>query len=143
MGRRVLTAPGVADTYTFLMNTWNTLPESYQYCVYKITLATVKCQIEQAENPTHAMVISVEAARVDNAIVPDYLTSEVALEEPEIGRTDPNILINNNCTDNELQFGLPAGSGDYEGDCDEWDGCSLIPTACQQWRHTTELKRFD
>jgi hypothetical protein len=25
MGRKLLTSPGVADTYTFLMNTWNTL----------------------------------------------------------------------------------------------------------------------
>jgi hypothetical protein len=25
MYRKVLTSPGVADTYTFLMNTWNTL----------------------------------------------------------------------------------------------------------------------
>jgi len=30
MGRKLLTSPGVADTYTFLMNTWNTLLESYQ-----------------------------------------------------------------------------------------------------------------
>jgi hypothetical protein len=30
------------------------------------------------------MVISVEATFVDNAILLDYLTSEVALEEPEI-----------------------------------------------------------
>jgi hypothetical protein len=25
-GRKLLISPGVADTYTFLMNTWNTLP---------------------------------------------------------------------------------------------------------------------
>jgi len=42
------------------------------------------------------VVISVEAARGDNAILLDYLASEVALEESEIGRTDPNILIDNN-----------------------------------------------
>jgi hypothetical protein len=35
------------------------------------------------------MVISGEAPCVDNAILPDYLTSEVALEEPVIGNTDP------------------------------------------------------
>jgi hypothetical protein len=64
--------PGVADTYTFLMNTWNTLPESYQKRMYKNTLATVKCQIQQAENPTPAAVISTEAARIDNAILIDY-----------------------------------------------------------------------
>jgi hypothetical protein len=29
-GRKLLTLPGVADMYTLLMNTWNTLPESYQ-----------------------------------------------------------------------------------------------------------------
>jgi len=68
MGRKLLTSPGVADTYTFLMNTWNTLPESYQQRVYKNTLATIKHQIQQAENPMPAEVISVEAARVDNAI---------------------------------------------------------------------------
>jgi len=78
------------------MNTWNTLPESYQQRVYKNTLATVKRQIQQAENPTPAMVISVEAARVDNAILLDYLTSKVTLEEPEIGSTDPNNPIDNN-----------------------------------------------
>jgi hypothetical protein len=76
----LLTLPGVADTYTFLMNTWNTLPESYQQRVYNNTLATVKHQIQQAENPTPAVVISTEAASVDNAILLDYLTSKVALE---------------------------------------------------------------
>jgi len=94
------------------MNTWNTLPESYQQRVYTNTLATVKRQIQQAENPTPAVVISVEAAHVDNAIHLDYLTSEVALEEPEIGSTDPNIPIDNNCTEDELHLGMPGGSGD-------------------------------
>jgi hypothetical protein len=60
-GRKLLTWPGVADTYMFLMNTWNTLPESYHQRVYNNTLATVKRQIQQAENPTPAVVISVEA----------------------------------------------------------------------------------
>jgi len=67
-GCKLLTLPGVADTYTFLMNTWNTLLESYQHRVYNNTRATVKHQIQQAENPTPAVVISVEAASVDNAI---------------------------------------------------------------------------
>jgi len=79
-GRMLLTSPGVADMYTLLMNTWNTLPESYQQKVYTNTLATVKRQIQQAGNPTPAEVISVEAVRFDNAILLDYLTSEVALE---------------------------------------------------------------
>ena len=139
-GRKLLTPPRVADTYTFLMNTWNTLPESYQQRVYNNTLATVKRQIQQAENPTPAVVISVEAARVDNAILLDYLTSEVALEEPEIGSTDSNIPIDNNCTDDELHFGMPGGSGDFE---DEGDESDAIPTASRRRRAATELERFD
>jgi len=110
-GRKLLTSPGVADTYTLLMNTWNTLPESYQQRVHNNTLASVKRQIQQAENPQLAMVVSVEAACVDNAILLDYLTSDVALQEPEIGSTDPNIMIDNNCTDDEFHFGMPEGSG--------------------------------
>jgi hypothetical protein len=137
---KLLTSPGVADTYTFVMNTWNTLPESYQQKVYNNTLATVKCQIQQAENPTPAVVISVEAARVDNAILLHCLTSEVALEEPEIRSTDLNIPIDNNCTDDELHFGMPGGSGDIEDERDESDA---IPSASRRRRAATELERFD
>jgi len=143
MGRKVLTLPGVADTYAFLMKTWNALPESYQQRVYNNTLATVKCQIQQTENPTPAVVISVEAAPVDNSILPDYLTSEVALEGPEIGSTDTNIPIDNNCTDDEIHFGMPGGSGDHEDEGDESDVREVIPTASRRHRPVTELERFD
>jgi len=143
MGRKLLTSPGVADTYTFLFNTWNTLPESYQLRVYNNTPAPVKCQIQQAEDPTPAMVISVETARVDNAILRDYLASEVALEEPEIGSTDPNIPIDIHCADDELHFGMPGGSGDYEDEGDESDDRHAIPTTSRRRRPTTELERFD
>jgi hypothetical protein len=97
--------------------------------VYNNTLATVKHQIQQAENPTPAMVISVEAARVDNAILLDYLTSEVALEEPEIGSIVRNIPIDNNCTDDELHFGMPGDSRDYQDGGDNSDQLDAIPTA--------------
>jgi hypothetical protein len=100
------------------MNTWNTLPESYQQRVYNTTLATFKHQIQQAENPTPAMVINVEAVFVDSAILLDYLASEVALEEPEIGSTYPNIPIDNICMDDEVHFWMPGVSGDYEDDGD-------------------------
>jgi len=70
----------------------------------------------------------VEAARVDNAILLDYLTSKVALEEPEIGSTDPNIPIDNNCMDDELHFGMPWASGDYEDEGDETNERDAIPT---------------
>jgi len=140
---KLLTSPGVADTYAFLMNAWNTLPESYQQRVYNNTPATVKRQIQQVENPMPAVVISMEAALVDNAILLDYLTTEVTLEEPEIGSTDPNILIDNNCTDDNLHLGMPGGSGDYEDEGDESDVRDVISTASQQHRPATELERFD
>jgi len=80
--------PGVAHPYTLLLNTWHTLPESYQQRVYNNTLVPVKRHVQQAENPTSAVAISVEAARVDNAILLDYLASKVALQEPEIECTN-------------------------------------------------------
>jgi hypothetical protein len=128
-GRKLLTSPGVADTYTFLMTTWNTLPESYQQRVYNNTLGTAKRPIQQAENTMPAMVISMEAAHVDNAILLDYLASELALEEPEIRSTDPNIPIDNNCTYEELHFGMPGGSGDYEVEGVESDDRNAITSA--------------
>jgi hypothetical protein len=108
--------------------------------VYNNTLATVKRQIQQAENPTPAVVISVEAACVDNAILLDYLTSEVAIEEPEIGSNDPHIPMDNNCTDDELHFGMPGGSGDFE---DEGDKSDAILIASWRRRATTEVETFD
>jgi len=143
MGRKLLTSPGVADTYTFLMNTWNTLPESYQQRVFNNTLATVKRQIQQAENPIPAVVISLEAAHFDNVIHLHYLASEVAFGQPEIRRTDQNIPIDNNCTDDELHFGMPGGSGDYEDEDDESDDRDAMPTARRRRRPTMELERFD
>ena len=142
-GRKFLTSPGVADMYTFLMNTWNTLPESYQERVYIYTLATVKCQIQQVVNPTPVEVISREAAPVDNAILYEYLTSGVALEEPEIGSTDVNNPIDNNSTDDELHSGMPGRSGDYEDEAEESNVLERIPTASWQQRPATELERFD
>jgi hypothetical protein len=127
-GRKLLTSPGIPDTYTFLMNTWNTLPESYQQRVYNNTLARVKCQIQQVENPTPAMVITVEAGRVDNAILLDYLTCKLALEKPEIGSSDPNIPIDNNWMDDDLHVGMPGGSGNYEDEGGESDEFNTIPT---------------
>jgi len=132
MGRKLLTLPGVADTYTFSMNTCNTLPESYLQRVYKNTLATGKRQIEQAENSTPAMLISIEAARVDNAIRLDLLTSDVALEEPVIRSTDPNIPIDNSCMHGKLHFAMPGSSGFCEDEGDESDEHDAIPGA--SWR---------
>jgi hypothetical protein len=142
-GRKSLTLPGAADTYTFLVNTSSTLPERYKQSVYKNTLATIKRQIQQAENPTPATVISTEAPCVDNAIFLHYFTFDVALEDPEIGSTDRNIPIHNNCTDNELDFGTPGGFEDSDNEGGEIDKSDAIPTACRQRRTTTELERFD
>jgi len=127
-GHKLLTLLCVAVMYTFLINTWNTLPESYQQRVYNITVPTVKHQIQKAENSTPAVVISAEAMRVNNAIHLYYLTSEMAVEEAEIGSTDPNILTGNNCTDDKLHFGMPEGSGNFEVEGDKRDA---ICTASQ------------
>jgi hypothetical protein len=132
MGRMVLTLPRFSDTCTYLMNTRNTLLESYQQRVYKITLATVNCQIQQAGNPTTAEVISTEGVYVDNAILPDYLTLEVAHEQPDIRSTDPNIPIRNNCTCHKLPFGMPRHSEDYAGEGDKIEEHNTFPTASQR-----------
>jgi hypothetical protein len=125
------------------MDTWNTLPESYQQRVYNNTLATAKHQNQVAEKPTPAVVISTEAASVDNAILLDYFTSEVALEEPEIRSTDPNIQMDKNCTNDELHFRMPVGSGDYEDQPDESDEHDANLTASQGRRPATEFQRLD
>jgi hypothetical protein len=122
------------------MNTWNTLPESYQQRVYNNSLATAKRQIQQAKNPTPAVVISVGAARVDNTIHLDYLTAEVALGEPEIGSTDSTIPIDNNCTNDTLLCGMPGASGNFE---DEGDAPDAIPTSSRLRQAATELETFD
>jgi hypothetical protein len=143
MDHKLFTSPGIADMNTLMINTWNTPPERYQQRVYKNTLAIIKHQIAPVENPIPAVVVSVKAAGVDNAILLDYLSSKVALEEPEIGRTDPNILIDNSCIDDKMHFGMPGGSGVYEDECDESDQHDAIPTASKQRRAATLLERFD
>jgi hypothetical protein len=142
-GRKLLTLPSIADVYTILMNPWNTLLESYQQRVYNNTLASVKHQIQQVANPTPAVVISVNAAHVDNAILLEYLASEVALEEPEIRSTESNIPIDNNCTYDELHFVVPGGSRDYEDERDGTKVVDAIPTSSRRRRPVTELEMFD
>jgi hypothetical protein len=75
------------------MNTWNTLPERYQQRMYKHTLATVKHHIQQPENPTPVVVISMNAAPVDNTIHLEDFTSKGSQVERQIGSTDLNIQI--------------------------------------------------
>jgi hypothetical protein len=125
------------------MNTWYTVTESYQQRVYNNTLPIVKRQTQQAENPTPAVVNSADAPRGDNAIPLDYLPSEVSLQEPEITSTEPNIAIDNHCTDDELHFKMAGGSRDWEEDGDESDECDAIRTASWQRQPATELQRFD
>ena len=131
-GHELLTLPGIVDTYTFLMDTWNILLESYQQRVYENTLPSVKRKIQQVENPVPAMVISVEAAHVHNPIHLDYFTSELALEEPEIRSTHSNIPRDINCTDHQLHFGMQRGTGDYADRGEESDEHHTTPTAARQ-----------
>jgi hypothetical protein len=71
-----------------MMNSWKTLLKSYQQKMYKNTLGTVNRQIQQAINPMPVTVISLDAERVDNAILPGYLTSKVVLVDAVNGSTD-------------------------------------------------------
>jgi len=71
------------------------------------------------------------------------VNSEVALEEPEIGSTDTNIPIDINCTDEELHFGMPEGSGACEDEVVESDKREAIPTASRRRWPMTELESFD
>jgi len=111
--------------------------------VYNNTIATVLRQIQPAENSTPAVVISTEAVSVGNVIVLVNMTSEVALEKPEIGCTDQNIPMDTNCTDDELHYLMPGHCGDYEDESDESDLCDAIPTACRQRWPTTILERIE
>jgi hypothetical protein len=63
----------------------------------------------------------------------------VVHEEPEIGRNDPNIPIDNDCTDNKLDIGIPGSSRAFE---DEADKSDAIPTASWRQQAATELERF-
>ena len=67
----------------------------------------------------------------------------MVLEEPDIGSIDPNILIDNNWEDDELHFGMPWDSSNYEDEGDESDKQDAIPTVRQQQCATTELESFD
>jgi hypothetical protein len=141
--RKLLMPHFVEDMFTFLINTCNTVPVSYQQRVYKDTLAIVKRQIQQLENPTPAVVISMEAVSVHNSILLDFLTSEVALEEHDINSTDPDIHNDNNSTDDVPDFGMPGGSGNYKHEADKSDEHDAIPTTSRRCRAATELKRID
>jgi len=143
MGHKLLISPGVAVTYKFLKNTGKTLPESYQQRGYKNSLATFKCQIQQAENAMPAEVTSKEAAHVDNAVLVDYLTSDAALEEPEIRSTDRTIPIENDCTNDELHFGMPWSSEDCDNEGDEIEVSDAIRTASRRRWSANQLKTFD
>jgi hypothetical protein len=111
--------------------------------VYKNTLATVIGQMQQAENPILAKVIRTEAGCVDNTIHLHDLTSEVALEEPEIGSTDPDILIDNNWTYGKLHFGMERGCEEYNNEGYKIVKSDAIPTTSWWWMAATEHKRFN
>jgi hypothetical protein len=65
------------------------------------------------------------------------------LEEPEIGSTNPNIPIDNNCVNDELHFGMPGCSSDYQDKGDKSNKCDAIPIASRQRWASTELEKFD
>jgi len=90
-----------------------------------------------------AVAIRVDAAHDENPVHLDFLTSKVALEEPDIGSTDPNTPIANNCMDDNLHSGIPVDSGDYKDEGNESDECDAIPSSSRRHQAMTELERFD
>jgi hypothetical protein len=113
IGRKMLASPGVTDMYKILLNTVNPLLVSYTQRVYKNSLATVKRQIKEVENPTPAGVNNVEAADLRNANCVGYLTSDVRVDQREISSTEPNSPIDNNCTEDELHIVMQGRGRDY------------------------------
>jgi hypothetical protein len=123
-----------------MMNTWNTVLESYQLRVYNNTAATVEYQMQQVENQMADVVISKDAVSIYNNFHVHELTSEVVLMVLAIRITAPNILIANNSTDDKPHFGMQSGSGNYENSGDE--SYAITPVSWQLWP-TTELQRID
>jgi hypothetical protein len=71
---------------------------------------------------------------VDHGIHLDYLTFEVVREEPDIEYTDPNMLIDINCMDDELHFTMPVGCEDYVDEGNEINVSDTLLTATwQRW----------
>jgi len=141
-GRKLSTSPGFADTDTLSVNTWNTLPGTYTQRVYTYTPVIVKCQIQKVVNLMRAVFINVFAARVDYAILFDYLTSGIAIAEPDIRNTDSDIPIYNNSRDEELLFGMAGDSGNYEDEGDKSNQPDAIPTGSRRQRAWSELQQF-
>lgn len=66
---KLLPSSGIAETATFLMNTGNTLLESYQQRLFENTLTTGNSQIQQADNLTLDGVISTDTVHGNDDIL--------------------------------------------------------------------------
>jgi hypothetical protein len=67
----------------------------------------------------------------------------VTLEDPDIGSTEPNVRIDNNCPAYTLLFGMAGGSADYNDDGDESDDLGGFPTDSRRVWHVSELEGID
>jgi len=85
----------------------------------------------------------VEAAHIDNAVLLDYLSSEVALDDPEIRITEPIVLIHNNCPNDNLHFGMPRDSKDFQDAGNESDKRKASATASRQQQLRTVVEWFN
>jgi hypothetical protein len=131
MGHTWLTYPAFEDTYRFLENSWYALLESYQQRLNSNSLATVERMSQHADNPALPMVISLQVACVNNAILLDNLTSQMAIEETEIRRSNRNIPIDYHYANAELHFRMLGDSEDDQADRNDSDKRDAIPTASQ------------
>jgi hypothetical protein len=83
------------------------------------------------------------AAHIDNVILLEYITSKVALEEPEIGSTAPKIQTDNNYMDGKQRFGMPGDCEDYESEGDKIDESDAMPINRERQLAANELVRVE
>jgi hypothetical protein len=88
-------------------------------------------------------VISMHAAHIDNVILLEYITSKVALEEPEIGSTAPKIQTDNNYMDGKQRFGMPGDHEDYESEGDKIDESDAMPINGERQLAANDLVRVE
>jgi len=72
-----------------------------------------------------------------------YLTSKVALEEPESRSTDLNSPIDSNCIYDKQHFTMAGGSNDFHNEAHEIDESDAITTVGWPRWAPTDLESFD
>jgi hypothetical protein len=89
-----------------------------------------------------AVFIYVKGAFMDNAILLEYLTSNVAVTKPEIGCTHITVMVNSQFRDDKLYIWMAGDSGDFENDGDTIKELNAFPTPSLRRLTITEHESF-